>query len=431
MPFVFPLLFIGLILSENAFAFSPEFHLGFESDFSRNVITPAIFPIVKAGIESSSENHKVDLELKMSAEQVKVNALSAKNVYYESGDDQSSLRFALGRKWIEWSQLDENWGLGASNPLDSWDRLRSFSQGLTGVFFSTESQSLHMDLFGSYLMLPEITPNVIIENNRFEYFHPQSVSAGPQTFNLLNRPTPLGYNLLIPNMSNILLRPSVAVLIKTNKNFYPFFGKAFFGHLPLNYFPIALQASLAIPIDQIVVNLQPRLLSHNLYSGELAYHWDENIGLGLSALTDQIFNEEFIPSDYTTAVLGSTTYWSPWIKLGTLKLSHIYSQGGIAGDIGPYANPNHNLFSSRVLYRNATQLQFDLAEISTKFLHEFSINANWIAMDWKHQWSNHINSFIGGDVISAESMAAIDGGAEFLSDLRALDRIRVGVNYVF
>ena len=34
-------------------------------------------------------------------------------------------------------------------------------------------------------------------------------------------------------------------------------------------------------------------------------------------------------------------------------------------------------------------------------------------------------------MISAEKDAADTGGAEFLSDLRAIDRIRLGVNYVF
>ena len=89
------------------------------------------------------------------------------------------------------------------------------------------------------------------------------------------------------------------------------------------------------------------------------------------------------------------------------------------------------LFRSQILYRNAAQLTINWSEFTGKFLHEFSINANWLALDWKHHWNNHLNSFIGGDIISAENASAIGGGAEFLSDLRALDRIRVGVTYVF
>jgi hypothetical protein len=430
MKILLSILLIGSGLSESAHAFSPDFHFGVESDFSRPVVTPSTFSFFKTGIDASSENYQLDLELKMSFEHSKANALSSKNAFYQFIGDET-FKLSLGRKWTNWSQLDENWGLGAFNALDSWDRLRSFSQGLTGLFMSVENEFVHFDFFASYLMLPEITPNVVIENNRFEFYHPQSVSAGPQTFELLNRPTPLGYNLRIPEISSILLRPSVAFSLETKKHYAPFFAKISYGYLPLNYFPMALQASLAIPIDEIVVDLRPRLLSHNLYNAEVAYEWNPGLIGGLSLTVDQIVSEEFIPADYTTAQLGTTTYFSPWIKIEIFKISHLYSQGGISTDIGPYANSSHNLFSSRILYRNATQLQISLSEITAKLLHEFSIEANWIAIDWKHQWNKKLSTTLGADILSAEAPAASNGGAEFISDLRALDRIRLGVNYVF
>ena len=424
------ILILSVGLCGNAFAFSPDFHLGFESQISREVVTPSFFPILKTGFDAKSENYDLDLELKMSLNHAKVNAVSAKNIYYEvNGTDSPIISF--GRKWMEWSQLDENWGLGVSNPLDSWDRLRSTSQGLTGIFLSHNIENLRLNLFVSYLSIPEISPNVVIENHRFEFYHPQSVSAGPQTFDLLNRSTPLGYNLLIPNLSSIIFRPSVIFSIEPVKKNNPFSGKATFGYLPLNYFPIALQASLAIPLDQIVVDLRPRVLSHNIYNAEISYQLDKETIFGISELVDQIFTESYIPSDYTTAALGLTSYFSPWIKLGNFKFSHLYALGGIGNDTGPYANPIHNLFSSRILYKNATQLQLKIDEISAKFLHEFSVNANWVSLDWKHQWGKNFSSVIGGDLISAEKDAAYNGGAEFLSDLRALDRIRVGVSYAF
>jgi len=435
MNVILSILLLGSGLGESAYALSSDFHLGFESDFSRDVVVPSTFPILKAGLNSEGEHSTVDLELKMSPVHPKVYAISSKNAFYQitdsNPDDPSAFHFAFGRKWINWSEVDEDWGLGAFNSLDSWDRLRAFSQGLTGIFIDADSRTFHFNIFASALFLPEITPNVVIENNSFEYFHPQAVSAGPEAINLLNRATPLGYNLLIPSLSSIIFRPSVVLSIETKKISAPLYSKVSFGYLPLNYFPMALEASLAIPIDQVVVDLRPRLLSHTLASAEVAYEWNPELNSGLSVLRDQILPEASLPTDYTTAVLGTTTYLSPWIKLKNMELSYIYSQGGVSADIGPYANPNQNLFSSRVLYRNALQFKMSLFEFTGKFLHEFSIDANWIALDWNHAWSNHWNSFVGGDVISAEYNAAPNGGAEFLSDLRALDRIRLGVNYVF
>lgn len=426
MRLILSFLFIGSGLGGSAFAFSPDFHLGLESSFSREVVTPAVFPIMRAGLESSADDHGLDLELKFSLAHPIVHAVSSKNAYY-----QFPFQLAVGRKWINWSQLDENWGLGAFNPLDAWDRLRSKSLGLSGFFFAVENENVRIDLFASYLMLPEINPNVIIENHQFNFYHPQSVSAGPQTFELLNRPTPLGYNLLIPNLARILFRPSVSFAVDSKKTIDPFNAKISYGYLPLNYFPMALQASLAIPIDQIVVDLRPRLLSHHLFNTEVALEVNEETRGGFSMLIDQLVREDSIPADYTTATLGTTTYWSPWIKFKNFKLSHVLSYGGIGVDTGPYANSTHNIFSSRILYRNATQLQFSISDFTAKLLHEFSIDANWIAVDWKHQWCENLNVLIGVDILSAEKIVADSGGAEFLADLRALDRIRLGVNYVF
>jgi len=435
MKIILSILLLGSGLSESAYALSSDFHLGFEADFSRDVVTPSIFPITKAGFNEESASSTVDLALKLSPVHPKVFAVSSKNAFYQitdsNTDDPSAFHFAFGRKWVGWSEIDEDWGLGAFNSLDSWDRLRSFSQGLTGIFIDAESNTFHFNIFGSFIFLPEITPNVVIENNSFEYYHPQAISAGPQAINLLNRPTPLGYNLLLPSLSSIIFRPSVVVSIETKKISSPVYTKLSFGYLPLNYFPIALQASLAIPIDQVVVDLRPRLLSHTLASAEVGYQWTPELNSGISILRDQILSENALPTDYTTATLGTTTYFSPWIKWKNMEWSYIYSQGGLGADTGPYANPSQNLFSSRILYRNAAQFKFNVSEFTGKLLHEFSIDANWIALDWNHVWNSHWNSFVGGDVISAESNAAPDGGAEFLSDLRALDRIRLGVNYVF
>lgn len=426
MNLILSFLIFGFGLGVSAFAFSPDFHLGVESSFSREVVKPAIFPILNAGFNSTTDNSQLDLELRLSLEHPIVHAVSSKNAYFKF-----PFHLSIGRKWVDWSQLDENWGLGTFNPLDAWDRLRSKSLGLSGFFYEVENDDLRLDLFTSYLMLPEINPNVVIENHQFNMYHPQSVSAGPQTFELLNRPTPLGYNLLIPNLARILFRPSLALSLSTKKTIDPFSLKFSYGYLPLNYFPMALQASLAIPIDQIVVDLRPRLLSHHVFNGEIAYQMNEETRGGFSMLIDQVINEDVTPSDYTTAALGTVSYWSPWVKFNQFKLSHILSYGGISADTGPYANTVHNLFSSRILYRNATQLQFNFSSFTAKILHEFSIDANWIAVDWKHQWSENLSILVGMDVLSAEKIAADSRGAEFLADLRALDRIRLGVNYVF
>lgn len=421
----------GLVKSSHAF--SPIYSLGVESQGSREVVQPSLFSFLDFSLKDSEETPNLDLRLRMYFNQPKVHAFSSKNAHFtlmNEGAD-THIRYELGRSWFEWNELDEIWGLGTFNVLDSWDRLRSSSQGLTGLFIKADTQMAQFTFFVSYLSIPELMPNVILENEQFKIYHPQAVAAGPQTFELLDRPTPLGYHLVLPNLSRILFRPSAAFSFKTRALLDPLKFKFSLGYLPLNHFPIAFQASMSIPLDQIVVNLRPRLLSHIVYSSDLSVDLDEALSAGTSLMIDQVIPEEQIPTDYTTATLGTLTSISPWIKVKSLRLSYLHSSGGLGTDVGPYADPIQNLFSSRILYRNALQFEMHLKEWFLKYLHEFSVNANWIALDWKKQWNSNWNSVIGGDLISAEHNAAPERGAEFLSDMRAIDRIRLGLQYVF
>jgi hypothetical protein len=101
------------------------------------------------------------------------------------------------------------------------------------------------------------------------------------------------------------------------------------------------------------------------------------------------------------------------------------------------SQPGQNFLSSRLLYRNASQLalkwaldgQFRGSEIQFKYIHEYSVRGDWFAGDFLYPVNPRMGLVAGGDLISAYESAAPDRGAEFLSDMRTLGRIRLGVNY--
>ncbi len=450
---------VSILFPLSARAFSPNFNLGFENDLSRKTVTPSEFPIVSGGVSFESEDSEVeteseaesnfeykgDIALQISPTHRKAFALASRNLYFGEKDDSydSPLRFSYGRRLIGWSKIDELWGLGEFEPLYSWDRLRPFTQGLTGIFGYTETQQLQFRFFLSYLFIPETTPNVVIENQEFVNEHPQSVTSGPQSFDLLNRPTPLGYELNLPSISKIIFRPSVLFMFETKREI-PFYGKFAYGYLPLNYFPIALEASLGIPLDQIVVQLRPRLLHHHLYNAETAYRFSDSFSAGVIGLVDQPIPDS-IPDTDTTTPLSTSFNLSPWIQYQLadfkLTLSQIWVTGGLDADVGQNAKTDGtSLFSSHLFYRNATQLALKTEivhgsshhpTLQAKYVHEYSILADWIAADFYYTIEPKLVVFVGGDLIGAERGVSLNRGAEFLADLRALDRIRAGVTYVF
>jgi len=444
---------LGMLLLCNfsALAAEPDFHVGEETDISRNTVHPSVFPVAKIGVDLKNDTQDpndevdVDAEFRMSVAHPKAFTLSAPNAFWGEKDSstENPLRLSFGRRLIGWSSMDEMWGLGNIEPRDAWDQLRPGEQGLTGLFGYTETHYLNFHFFFSYLMLPELTPNVVIENNQFVPDHPQSISTAPQTFLLFNQSTPIGYQISLPPLANILFRPSVLFSVDTKKN-VPIYAKFIYGNLPLNYFPIALQGKLFLPSDGVPVVLTPILLSHQIYNGEVAYFIDDRTSLGVNVLYDQPQSIN-LPTDVNTYTpLTNSVTWSPWLKYSWprahLLLSQLWSRGGLDSDVGPQANPSGSIVSSHILYRNASQVALQylfwpesvrFATVQFKYLHEYSIEGNWFALDFNYHFQRNLSVLLGGDFLSAKLSASPDKGAEFLSDLRTLDRIRIGAQYGF
>lgn len=416
---------------------------GLQLDTSRNIIQSHLFSY--GYFQGNYEKHwkntelKADWDLRMGIPHYEANGVGSKNLYYGDQDSskESPLRLSIGRRHLIWSEVDELWQLGQIQPLYAWDRLRPYSQGLTGVFGFTETQSFNFRFFASYLTLPEVNPNIIIKNGKFDNQHPQSISTAPQSIAALNVTTPLYYQLNLPSYPKILFRPSLAFLVETKPEL-PWVGRFSYGYLPLTYFPPALDGSLVI--SEVQANIVPRLMHHHVYSTDLGYQigpWEAGAG----AIVDQALKDH-LDSQYNYSQIGTSTTLSPWLKYkGThLKwnLAYLKTLKGLNGDVGSFTTPGQNLFSSHMFYREAlmTSLQWEEPTheallITGKYLHELTVNGHWLMLDLTYTVSSHLTLLVGGDLIAATLSSAPDGGAEFLSDLRSNDRIRIGVTYAF
>ena len=470
MPFALALL---IFCYSSAFAFTPKFNLGLENNLSREIVKPSRFPVASLNISAnSSDDEKVgeavaktmakpmketpyeyqgNLLFRMSPTHPKAFAITAQNFYWGENDESkaSLIHLTFGRRRIDWSGLDSMWNLGNLEPLDAWDRLRPEEQGLTGMFLHAKVSEFDFRIFGSYFAVPETGPNVVLKDKQFQAEHPQAGTTTPESITLFNQPTPLGFELNLPPLSKILFRPSLLFSIETQKE-SAFRIKFGCGYLPLNYFPIAIIIDHPLDIskgNRILVPLAPRLLSHRVYFSELGYLFQDQYGIGIMGLIDQpVF--ESIPDSYTTSSLTTTRSVSPYFtfksSLMKLTLSHLWTYGGLEGDIGNSSlidpTGKTSIFSSRLFYRNATlislQTQFGKLEvphpsIQLKYIHEYTILADWIAIDFSYLFNEHLLAFVGGDLIQAMSDAAPSRGAEFLADVKTYDRIRMGVSYAF
>jgi hypothetical protein len=280
----------------------------------------------------------------------------------------------------------------------------------------------------------------VLENQQFVRAHPQAITSAPQTFTLLDQSLRANYYLNLPSISSILFRPGFSFSMETKREI-PISAKFVYGYLPLNYFPIALQGYTNISINEVVVNLRPRLLHHHIYNGELSYRVSDHLSFGGVAMVDQP-ESETIPSGEVATPLSVSTSWSPWIEYRgssfEATLSQLWVFGGLESDVGPpeLRSDTSSRFSSRLLYRNATLFQIKkhlLPEnphdpiLFFKYIHEYSIKGDWFAIDLHYSIRPSLVLFAGGDILSSYRDVSPDRGAEFLADMRPLGRARLGV----
>jgi hypothetical protein len=71
------------------------------------------------------------------------------------------------------------------------------------------------------------------------------------------------------------------------------------------------------------------------------------------------------------------------------------------------------------------------SKIESRYVREWAVSGDWIAADCWWRLTKAWQFFVGGDLINAERERADNRGAEFLADVRAIDRVRMGVSYVF
>jgi hypothetical protein len=459
---ILSLLLIAAVGFSDVRAAETAFSIGVEGQVYRDVIEPSLFPLMRLGgnhhtrrtSDETITETKIDFEFRLGLRNPKAFSFASQNLYWGDADESptSDLRFTFGRRKITWSGLEDLWNLGNIEPLDAWDRLRPRSQGLTGVFAYSQTPVFNFRLFVSGVSFPESNPNVILENNQFQRVHPQSTTSAPQTIKIENQTTPLGYEIKIPSLNRLLIRSSFLAMMETKPE-QRLLARFTYGYLPLNYYPLSMEQILNIPLDQGIVTIRPRIVDHHIYSGDLGYRINDRLSLGVSGLADDPKSETLpVSVTYNYTALTSQLMTSPWIHYqmnhAKFSLSHLWTRGGIGSDFGQTAQSTalasgQGLFSSHVFYRSATLLSAHFYPTSAteagsflvRYIYEHAVQSSWFSWDiyikTPKQGNQGWSGVIGGDVIQAGDPKNKSRGAEFLSDIRAFDRVRMGIQYAF
>ena len=205
-----------------------------------------------------------------------------------------NFRLAFGRKMVDWSKLDGTWRMmGLWSPRWTWDELRPQVIGMTGVFLSFSTPRFKAVAFGSPIAIPERgTPveekdNNIVSSNPF--WRPL-----PARITVLGASTPVNYNLVMPSIQSILLRPHFALRAR-----YDFESGAFVsmnsGVLPVHMTQMAAEPFLSTSgsASRLDVNIRPQFPMRNINTLEIGYESPtKDLSLWISGSYEQPFRFE-------------------------------------------------------------------------------------------------------------------------------------------
>ncbi len=148
----------------------------------------------------------------------------------------------FGRKKYIWSVVDEDWNLGAWQPLYMGNYIRPESQGLTGIISEFSTNGARTTFFISPFFIPNIGPSFLVQDGKFESASPW-FSIPAQQLMLGGNPISVYYDIEKPDTRDILYNAGAG-------------GQVFIGNSLAGGW---LMASYAYkPVNQLGVAISPR-----------------------------------------------------------------------------------------------------------------------------------------------------------------------------
>lgn len=414
---------------------SPDYHLSEKREFH----------FISAGLDTLSKvQHESEIPdaLQAQARGMIVPGMSVLNYLDVSQLYWKEQFFAVGRKKLPWSRLDEDFKLGIYQPLFKWNPLQYDSQGLTGIFILLEPEATYvpwsLNLFASSLFIPNQGAGYDIKDGKFEKNNPY-FSTPPTTAEINGQKTEFNYTIQKPEMSEIINQESYAGRVEVGKQNEGFWFNASYAQKPSNELNLGFQGVLT-PGQKIDTQILPKVMYHSVSSAEIRYSF-KAASFGFEALRDSPVPSDFL-SPWTYAVYSESDMTSAFIRIPwrahEFTLSNLRTEGGEVQFLGPRAGEAENVLIPRFPFRSAWQAKvrgvfnlkrFQNLAYQSSYLRgekgEFDLwNSNFV-YQFKERWSAYLlTQLVATQPVAYSDRALYHSYAD--NDLVAL-----GVSYVF
>lgn len=285
-----------------------------------------------------------------------LNYLNIGEFYTQSRFGEDSALY-IGRKRMNWNEMDARWDLGVWEPLFKWNPLSPERQGLTGLFWQVDRPYYTLMLFGSPLYIPDQGPSFEIENGSFVKGNPW-FRRPPDSIRIWEEATAIDYKFKKPDESQIVLQNSFGMRISVGDP-QSLRAQLSYAYKPANQLAIGYEGNLDVGQLKGSVDLQPQVFYHSLVGGDVSYRL-RNFRMGISGTYDRPSTDDIFEEKWTHPVFEEATLLSPYVEWSNARwgvsLQHLEIIGGKVTEEGELANPNRAALMTRYPYQQAQQI---------------------------------------------------------------------------
>jgi hypothetical protein len=349
---------------------------------------------------------------------------------------------SVGRKKVDWSELDEDFSLGIYQPLFKWNPLQWESQGLTGIFLhleTTDAVPWGVTFFGSPLFIPNQGASYEVQDGAFKESNPY-FKAPPTTASVNDRDFGINYDIQKPKTEDVILRQSFAGRIFVGNPEKGGYAQGSFAQKPMNELNLGF-VGYAPPANQKVnVEILPAVSNHHVAGLDLQYS-AENFRTGLSAIHEEPKAPTYT-DEWTYVTYKSSTLVSPFIEFrkrgAELHFAVLSVDGGESVGVGPEAEQANKFIPQRYPFRNAGLIsakyqyrfkKFETLGLSTRYIRgesgEFDLWLSQATYQWRHGWAFNVTS----QMVAVENTEK--GSRTAYNSYMDNDLLAIGVSYVF
>lgn len=416
--------------------------------FSDSFISPSFeanqrsnYQFIGLGLKSSpfiDEMVKVDIEGVVAFGAPLLNYLNITEMYFQMKPSESE-KLVMGRKVMNWNELDQRWSFGLWQPLFQSNPLSSQQQGLSGLFWQADREDYSVTIFASPIFIPNQGPTFEISNGTFVRGNPW-FRRPPESVRIFEEVTDVDYNFERPQETQVVFQASYGAKLSFG-NPDSFLAQLSYMYKPSNELAIGYNGLLDTSRLRGVVDLKPQVFFHSLSGMDLSHRMGM-IRYGVSGVYDRPqkdleFEEKWTHPEFKDAVLVSP-FVELLLKSSTLSLQTLDVYGGEVREVGDMASADRAPLTIRYPFQQALKVAWDARflmknnrRLSSRASYTMSTKNDFEYLQWamSYRFSPLWTGFTELELVRAGDLTAQNQNE--IAQYKNLDRFMVGAAYVF